>query len=93
MLNGTKRLFPNDYKDFVESMVEAADEEELPVMLQLDDLKDYTLKDIQDMFFEFNRDTALEITGHLFLCDDCGKLHLLIKVDYPGEDGEERILQ
>ena len=92
MLEGTKRLFPTDYKAFTEAMVEAANDDDLPVALQLDDLKDYTLKDIQDMFYEFHRDTSLEITGNLFLCKDCGKLHLLVEVNYPDEE-EEKILQ
>ena len=42
MLEGTKKLFPTDYRKFTEAMVSAADEDELPVELQLDDLKDYT---------------------------------------------------
>ena len=93
MLEGTKKLFPTDYAKFTEAMVSAADEDELPVALQLDDLKDYTLKDFQDMFYEFKRDTGLDIVGTLFMCNDCGKLHLLIEVDYPSENEEKTILQ
>lgn len=86
LLEGTKRLFPTDYENFVNAMIEAAEEDELPIMLQLDDIKDYTLKDIQDMFFEFKQDTGLDIEGHLFTCEECGRLHLLLEVDYPEED-------
>ena len=44
------------------------------------------------MFYEFRRDTGLDIYGTLFMCNDCGNMHLLLEVDYPKED-EERILQ
>ena len=92
MLSGTQKLFPTDYKKFTQAMISAAEDDELPVALQLDDVKDYTLKDIQEMFYEFHRDTSLDIEGRLFLCDDCGKLHLLIEVDYP-EESKENLVQ
>ena len=92
MLKGTKKLFPTDYQDFKEAMIEAAEEGALPVALQMDDIKDFTLKDVQEMFYEFEQDTSLEITGSLFLCEDCGRLHFLIEVNYPDED-EEKVLQ
>ena len=92
MLAGTKKLFPTDYKDFTEAMIEAAEDDELPVALQLDKLDNITLKDIQDMFYDFTKDTSLNITGALFMCEDCGKLHLLVEVTPPKID-ENRILQ
>lgn len=85
MLQGTKRLFPTDYGKFVEAMIEAAEEDALPVMLQLEDIKDFTLKDLQDLFYEFNNDTGLYIDGHIFLCEDCGAMHLVLEIDYPEE--------
>ena len=92
MLEVTKKLFPTDYNKFKEAMIEAAEDNGLPALLQMDDMKDITFKDVQDMFYEFQCDTGLEIEGHIFICDDCGRLHLVINVDYPDEQ-EERILQ
>lgn len=92
MLPGTKKLFPKDYRKFVKSMIEAAKEGELPVTLQLEDLKDYTLNDFQDLFIQFQQDTDLDLTGQLFLCEDCGKMHLLLTVDHP-EEKPKRLLQ
>ena len=86
MLKGTKKLFPNDYDKFIGAMIEAADEEELPLALQLNDIGDFTLKDFQDLFYEFHQDTSLDLHGTLFMCNDCGKLHLLLEVDYPEEE-------
>ena len=91
MLQGTKKLFPTKYAEFKDAMMTAAKEDALPVVLQLDDIKDYTLKDIQDMFHEFQNDTGLNITGTLFICDTCNNLHLLIEVDY--KDTENTLLQ
>lgn len=80
MLNGTKKLFPKDYQSFKEAMISAANNNSLPVCLQLDDIRDYTLNDLQDTFSDFNMDTGLEMNGSLFLCHDCGKLHLILEI-------------
>lgn len=92
MLEGTKKLFPTDYEKFKAAMIEAANEDTLPVALQLNEIKNYTLKDFEDTFAEFQRDTGLEITGSFFICQDCGQLHVLIEVDYP-EYEEPTLLQ
>lgn len=86
MLEGTKKLLPTDYKKFTDAMIEAAEGEDLPVVLQLKDINNYTLKDVQDLFYDFRRDTSLDITGNLFICEKCGKLHLQIAVDYLEEE-------
>lgn len=93
MLNGTKKLFPTDYDKFTDAMITAAEEDELPVTLQMDDISKISLNDIQDLFLEFKHDTGLAIAGHLLMCRDCGMMHLLLDVDYPEDDEEERILQ
>lgn len=85
MLEGTKKLFPTDYKKFKEAMIEAAEEEELPVALQLNDTSKFTLNDFRDAFYEFQCDTGLDITGTFFICPDCGQLHVMVEVDYPEE--------
>lgn len=92
MLNGTKRLFPTDFVEFKEAMIESAEDGTLPAYLQLDDVRDFTLKDFQDAFYEFERDTGLSIAGSLFMCEECGRLHVMIEVDYPDEE-ENKLLQ
>ena len=92
MLDGTKRLFPNDYQRFKENMIEAANDNSLPVVLQMDDIRDYTLKDLQDAFTEFSMDTGLEMNGSLFFCHNCGKLHLLLEISRDRME-DMRILQ
>ena len=86
MLEGTKKLFPTDYKKFKEAMLEAANDASLPVALQLNDIKKFTLKDFQDAFTEFRKDTGLDITGSFFLCPTCENLHVMIEIDYPQID-------
>ncbi len=70
----------NKDEQFKEAMISAANDNSLPVSLQLDDIRDYTLKDLQDMFSDFIIDTGLEINGSLFFCHDCGKLHLILEI-------------
>lgn len=43
MLEGTRKLFPKDYEHFKASMISAADDGELPVTLQLSDIKDFRM--------------------------------------------------
>ncbi len=80
MQDGTRKLFPTDFEKFKEAMISAANDDELPIGLQLDDIRDYTLKDLQDTFSDFNLETGLEMNGSLFFCHDCGKLHLVLEV-------------
>jgi hypothetical protein len=83
MLDGTKKLFPTEYKNFIQAMKSAAEDGNLPVALQLEDVGNVTLKDVEEMFCDFKRDTSLDITGMLFLCNDCGRLHMITEVTYP----------
>ena len=80
MLEGTKRLFPTEYEDFVCAMVEAANKHELPVMIALDDIKDYKLSDFQDLFIEFNLETGLEMSGMMDINEKTGRLELCIVI-------------
>ena len=91
MLQGTKKLFPTDYKKFKEMMIEAAEENELPMAVELNDISKFTLTDLQDVCFEFNRDTSLNMRGEFFLCQECGQMHVMLIVDY--SDEEETLLQ
>ena len=43
MREGTKKLFPKDYDRFKENMIEAANDNNLPITLQLDEIRDYIL--------------------------------------------------
>lgn len=88
MLEGTKRLMPNEYEKFKVSMISAADDGELPVTLQLSDIKDFTLKDVQDLFVEFSLETGLEMIGLLSLDDSTGMLKLQVQVDRPENPGK-----
>ena len=92
MLEGTKKLFPTYYHRFREAMIEAANDNTLPVCLQLDEIRDYTLQDLQDTFSDFNNDTGLEMNGSLFFCHDCKKLHLVLEISRDRTE-ETRILQ
>ena len=92
MLEGTKKLFPTDYERFKEAMITAANDNSLPVALQLDEIRDYTLKDIQDTFSDFSLETGLEMNGSLFFCHNCGKLHLVLEVSRDRTE-DMRILQ
>ena len=92
MLEGTRKLFPKDYEHFKASMISAADDGELPVTLALSDIRDFTLKDIQDLFVEFNLETSLEMTGLLDLDEDTGQLQLRVRIDRP-ENPVKTLLQ
>ena len=92
MLEGTRKLFPDNYERFKETMISAANEDDLPVSLQLNDIRDFTLKDFQDAFSDFSMETGLEMNGSLFFCHDCGKLHLALEITRDRTE-DTRILQ
>ena len=93
MLPGTKKLFPTDYKAFRKEMISAAKKGQLPVYLELKDTKNFSLKDFQDMFSEFEGETGLEIAGLLVLEHECcsSKLHMQLRVGLP--EMESTVLQ
>lgn len=86
MLEGTKKLFPTDYQLFKDKMIEAANKQSLPIVLAMTEDKNFTLNDFKEMFMEFKKDTGLQISSHLFVCDICDKLHVSIEIDYPDVD-------
>ncbi len=92
ILEGTRKLFPSDYEKFRDAMIDAANDRELPVTLHIDDVKDFTLKDFQDAFSDFNIDTSLELRASLSYCHKCGKMHVELEVDWPDRDPEEKVL-
>ena len=95
LLAGTRKLMGNEYKHFCETMLEAAEEGSLPITLQLKSTFGVTCQDIGDLCFDFEHDTDLKLSAHLFLCDECNSLHAMFEVDYPEEeeDGGTEYLQ
>ncbi len=94
MREGTKRIFPTDYEKFTSSMIEAANDRRLPVILEMDKAGDFNLKDFHDALFDFNRDTGLELRGSFYYCNRCNRMHTRLEVDWPSaEEGEEPLLQ
>lgn len=71
-----------DYKRFCETAIQAAEQGRLPLGFQMDDGNELTLEAIQKFCIGFQRDTGLDITGHFFICSDCGRLHVLFEIDY-----------
>jgi hypothetical protein len=92
MREGTKKLFPTDYDHFKKDMMEAADSGDLPVILRMNEISDYTLNDFQDLFSDFCLETDLEMTGFLSLGENSDKLRMTLVVKQP-EQKPQRILQ
>ncbi len=89
MLEGTQKLFPKDYESLKSAMLEAAENGNLPLTLQLTSPTKFNFQNFQDLFMDFEYDTGLIMTGTFFICNDCGELHVMIEVDYPDEDEYE----
>ena len=91
MLPGTRKMFGRDYEEFKKAIVEAAEFDALPVAMQVNDAAKHTMRDLQEVFYDVVNDTGLIMTGNLFLCPDCKRLHLLLEINMPEED-EKHIL-
>ena len=91
MLNGTRKLLGDEYPDFVETMINAAEDDELPIALHINESVDITTNDLYDLMYEFHRDTGLDMVTTLFICNDCGRLHAVVEVNY--SDDENTMIQ
>lgn len=83
MYKGTKNFFGKDYEDFKKEMIEAANDNELPVSFQYANPLNLTFEDIDSAFIEFEFETGLSISGNISMCQECGFTHLEIVIDYP----------
>ncbi len=90
---GTKRLFPGDFDKFTRAAADAARENQLPMILELGNLRDYKLKDFEDLMNDFYRNTGLELNGLLSFSCSSGKMRAIIKVDWPDTEEQESLLQ
>lgn len=88
MLAGTKKLMGNIYDTFVDAMIDAAEDESLPMVMELQESTKFTMHDLYDLMYEFRTDTGLEMTSSSYLCNECGQLHTVITIDYPEDDND-----
>lgn len=86
MLAGTEKILGNEYEDFIEAMICAAESDDLPVALQFNKIDKVSMKDVHEMMYDFHNDTGLDLTVQLFMCNECSKLHAFVRVDYPDEE-------
>jgi len=86
LLDGTKKIAGDDYNNFIRSVSIAAEMDNLPVAVQLDDVDKITINDIREFIYEFHRDTGFSMTATFFMCNECGCLHMIFEVDYDDND-------
>lgn len=91
MRPGTKKIFPKDYSELVDSMIYAAEQEMLPLTIAMDDPQNITFVDVQDLMIDFKKDTSLDIRALIYMCEDCGHIHLNMEIDY--SDTEPTLIQ
>ena len=82
------------YKNFCETMNRAAEQDGLPIIMRIDNTFGLSFQDVADLFHDFEKDTGLDITANVFLCDECNQLHMELLIDYAEEEDEDdRYLQ
>ena len=82
LLDGTKKIFPLGYDDFVEAMIQCYENDQLPVTLQCDEdfVEELSAKDIKEFISDFYKDTGLDLHTIHYMCHNCGRLHMLMEV-------------
>ena len=88
MSEGVHKVFGDKFLSFCESMLVAADHEDLPIQFNFEAASILTCKDIEGIMSDFKRITGLEITGNFFMCNECEKIHITFEVDYPYQETE-----
>ena len=74
------------YDGFVEAMLDAADEGELPKCFEHGEPENLTAQDFKWFSQKFKHDTGLSIEFRLMTCDHCDRLHCLMIVDEAEEE-------
>lgn len=92
MIDIRKLLFGDNYNDFYESIIYAAENGALPMSFRLESLKCISCDDIEKFCVNFEEATDLEMTVHIFYCQPCKNLHAIFDIDYPGDKEDDHIL-
>ena len=78
------------YDEFVETMMMAADNDDLPISFQVKQPETLTMDDFRSFSQRFKQDTGLNIEFNLSTCDHCDSLHCIVIVDELPEWRKER---
>lgn len=70
----------SSYKSFI-ATINCLTEDALPFVLNREDPMELSLFDIKDFIERFKKDTELDVTVQLYMCDECGQLHMTIVID------------
>ena len=85
-MNKENPVVGKDYNKLVEAMNQCAERDNLPQMLQINDITNVSLKDVHELLIGFTHDTALSMTFQAEICPNCDRLHCFLLVDYLDED-------
>ena len=81
------------YDNFIACMIKAAEENNLPIVLEQQYPERVTMYDIKEFSKRFKKDTGLYIDFRLTTCNNCDKLHINMVVDeYSEETNGENIV-
>ena len=69
------------YDEFVETMMMAADNDDLPISFQVKQPETLTMDDFRRFSQRFKQDSGLNIEFNLSTCDHCDRLHCIVIVD------------
>lgn len=78
-----KNWLKEGYDGFIRDMIEYGQNGTLPVTMECDDVPDIPVRDVADFIKKFNRDTLLDLNITFYMCDGCGRAHMMFDIDYP----------
>lgn len=76
-----------DYKMFLEAMLQADEDNELPVCLGFKQEENASLKDFKELATWMKEDADLQLELQSGLCPHCNRLHTVLIVDRFKDDG------
>lgn len=83
----------DDYEDFLQTIYELAEQDELPALFTINEIKSISVKDLTDLMEDIRRDSCFEMEASLYLCPDCGKPHINLEVYMPENESSNYPLQ
>lgn len=86
-----QKIFGNEYKTLCEISVQAAAEDELPMIIEIFKADKFTFQDMNKLIKRFEEDTGFKMEGQFFNCQECNSIHVLLEISIDDEKKKELI--
>ena len=77
-----------EYEDFLNRVLTATVEGDLPILLECEQPEKYTVKDLTQFSMKFWEDTHLSIRYEINICEQCNRPHCFMVIEELSDDSD-----